>query len=250
MQIDLSNKKIIITGASSGIGKAIAKSLMASGAQVAIHCNANTEAANELLIEGNNSQVFKANLGNPEEIEPFFTDVLQAFGKIDLIVHNAGIFEKHALDDSNWLEVWQKSMRVNLDAVGILTQLGINHFKENKDGGRMIYVASRAAFRGETEDYLAYAASKGGVVSLGRTVARSFGKYNIKSFLLAPGFTQTPMAQSFIDEHGEDAVLSELSLKTLTQPEDIAPIVNLIAAGLMDHATGSTIDFNAGSYVH
>lgn len=250
MQIDLSNKKIIVTGASSGIGKAIAKSLIASGAQVAIHCNANTEAANDLLIEGNNSQVFKANLGNPEEIKPFFTDVLQAFGKIDLIVHNAGVFEKHAIDDSKWLEIWQKSMRVNLDAVGILTQMGINHFKENKDGGRMIYVASRAAFRGETEDYLAYAASKGGVVSLGRTVARSFGKYNIKSFILAPGFTQTPMAQSFIDVHGEDAVLSELSLKTLTQPEDIAPIVNLIAAGLMDHATGSTIDFNAGSYVH
>lgn len=114
----------------------------------------------------------------------------------------------------------------------------------------MIYIASRAAFRGETEDYLAYAASKGAVVSLARSVARSFGKYGVKSFILAPGFTKTPMAADFIATNGEENLINESSLKEITQPEHISPIVTLIAAGLMDHATGSTIDFNAGSYIH
>jgi NAD(P)-dependent dehydrogenase (short-subunit alcohol dehydrogenase family) len=97
---------------------------------------------------------------------------------------------------------------------------------------------------------LAYAASKGAVVSLARTVARSFGQYNIKSFILAPGFTKTPMAAEFIATNGEDAILKDASLKEITLPEHISPITVLIAAGLMDHATGSTIDFNAGSYIH
>ncbi len=114
----------------------------------------------------------------------------------------------------------------------------------------MVYISSRAAFRGETEEYLAYAASKGGVVSLGRTVARSFGKYNIKSFIIAPGFTETPMAENFISSAGRDKIVSENALAQLTQPNDISPIIVLMAAGLMDHATGSTIDFNAGSYIH
>ena len=112
-----------------------------------------------------------------------------------------------------------------------------------------MYIASRAAFRGETEEYLGYAASKGGMISLGRTVARSFGKDNIKSFILAPGFVKTAMADQFIQSYGEERILSELSLKELTRPEDISPLVALMCSGLMDHATGATIDVNAGSHI-
>jgi NAD(P)-dependent dehydrogenase (short-subunit alcohol dehydrogenase family) len=139
-------------------------------------------------------------------------------------------------------------MAINLESVGLLTKLGIEHFKK-RGGGRFVYISSRAAFRGETEDYLAYAASKGGLTSLARSVARSFGKYNIKAFVLAPGFTRTEMAEGVIDKLGEEKVLNELALKELTTPEDIAPIVVLMCSGQMDHATGSTIDFNAGSYI-
>ena len=139
-------------------------------------------------------------------------------------------------------------MVVNLDAAGLLTKLGISHFRE-QGGGRFVYIASRAAFRGETEEYMAYAASKGGLVSLGRTVARSFGKYNIKSFILAPGFVRTKMADQFISVYGKQRVLEELALKELTEPEDLAPLVALMCSGLMDHATGTTIDMNAGSHI-
>jgi 3-oxoacyl-[acyl-carrier protein] reductase len=251
MQIDLRDKKIIVTGASSGIGFEITRALIEAGASVAIHYNSNQKGAEKLLKEGNDSKLFKADLSKEEDAKLFFEAVLSSFIKIDMIVNNVGIFEYHSIDaDSNeWMNIWHKSMNTNLHSVGLLTHLGLQHFKEN-NAGRMIYVASRAAFRGETEDYLAYAASKGALVSLGRTVARSFGQYNIKSFILAPGFTKTPMAEDYIKTNGEESILKDAALKELTLPEHISPIVVLIAAGLMDHATGSTIDFNAGSYIH
>ncbi|MBT8283163.1 MAG: SDR family oxidoreductase, partial [Muriicola sp.] len=111
-------------------------------------------------------------------------------------------------------------------------------------------IGSRAAFRGETEEYLAYAASKGGLTSLARSVARSFGKDNIKAFVIAPGFTRTEMAEQFIREHGETKVLGEIALNQLTEVSDIAPLAGFICTGAMDHATGTTIDINAGSYIH
>jgi NAD(P)-dependent dehydrogenase (short-subunit alcohol dehydrogenase family) len=113
----------------------------------------------------------------------------------------------------------------------------------------LVNISSRAAFRGDTEDYLAYAASKGGVVSLTRSIARAFGKDNIKAFDLAPGFTHTEMAQVFIDKYGEDYV-KDGALPNMTEPADIARMVVFLASGNADHATGTTIDMNAGSYVH
>jgi 3-oxoacyl-[acyl-carrier protein] reductase len=251
MQIDLRDKKIIVTGASSGIGFEIARALIDAGATVAIHYNSNQKGAERLLKEGNDSSVFKADLSNENETKLFFETVLSAFHQIDMIVNNVGIFENHSIDSSSddWMNIWHKTMNTNLHSVGLLTHLGLQHFKINK-AGRMVYIASRAAFRGETEEHLAYAASKGAIVSLGRTVARSFGQYNIKSFILAPGFTKTPMAEAYIQSNGEESILKDAAIKELTLPEHISPIVVLIAAGLMDHATGSTIDFNAGSYIH
>ncbi|WP_255075750.1 SDR family NAD(P)-dependent oxidoreductase [Lacihabitans sp. CCS-44] len=251
MQIDLRDKKIIVTGASSGIGFEIARALIEAGATVAIHYNSNQKGAEKLLKEGNASKLFKADLSNENDTKLFFEAVMSSFIKVDMIVNNVGIFEYHSIDanSNDWMNIWHKTMNTNLHSVGLLTHLGLQHFKESK-AGRMVYVASRAAFRGETEDYLAYAASKGALVSLGRTVARSFGQYNIKSFILAPGFTKTPMAEDYIRTNGEESILKDAALKELTLPEHISPVVVLIAAGLMDHATGSTIDFNAGSYIH
>lgn len=251
MHLDLSGKKIIVTGANSGIGFAISESLLKSGASVALHHNSGKKGIELLLKKYKNATYFQADLSETENCISFFEKIENQFGKIDMLVQNAGIFEEHPTQTSNekWLETWQKTIKINLDAVGILTKLAIEHYKKNQ-GGRIVYIASRAAFRGETEENLAYAASKGGVVSLARTVARSFGKYGITSFILAPGFTQTPMAEEYILNHGIESLINESSIKKLTQPEDISPIVTLIAAGLMDHATGSTIDFNAGSYIH
>ena len=176
---------------------------------------------------------------------------MEFLGHIHSVVLNAGVFLPHTTSQStsDWYATWKRTLAINLDSVGLLTKLAIDHFKK-VGGGRFIYIGSRAAFRGETEEYLGYAASKGGLTSLARSVARSFGKQNIKALVIAPGFTKTAMAEEFIKTHGEAKVLNELSLNELTTVQDIAPLVGFICTGAMDHATGTTIDVNAGSYIH
>jgi NAD(P)-dependent dehydrogenase (short-subunit alcohol dehydrogenase family) len=97
---------------------------------------------------------------------------------------------------------------------------------------------------------MTYAASKAGMVALTKSIARAFGKSSITAFTVAPGFTRTDMAQDFMDAYGEAHAVNDIALNRLTEPEDIAPIVTLLASGLADHATGTSIDVNAGSYVH
>ncbi len=247
----LKGQHILITGASRGIGKAICTNLLDSGANVGVHYNNSQEAVKEITDVYPTASALKADLANAEEVLSLFEDALRTMGDVHSVVLNAGIFEPHSpnMNDKDWLAIWRKTLAVNLESAALLTKKAIEYFKA-KSGGRLIYIGSRAAFRGETEDYLAYAASKGGLTSLARSVARSFGKYNITSFVLAPGFTRTAMAEQFIKQHGEEKVLNEISLPRLTTPEDIAPLVSLICSGKMDHATGTTIDLNAGSYIH
>ncbi|WP_226293953.1 SDR family NAD(P)-dependent oxidoreductase [Aquimarina algicola] len=252
INIDLRDKTILLTGASNGIGKVVAEFLLQMGARLAVHYNTNKISANALVNQypDTKSMTFKADLSIENEVYQLFEDVINHFGKIDVMILNAGIFLQHSTqqDTRSWFSIWKDTMNVNLNAVGLLTKLGIDHFIPNK-GGRFIYVASRAVFRGETEEYLSYAASKGGIVSLARSVARSFGKQNIKSFIIAPGFIHTQMAENFIAAHGEDKVMNELALNELTKPKDLAPLIGLMCSGLMDHATGATIDVNAGSHI-
>jgi NAD(P)-dependent dehydrogenase (short-subunit alcohol dehydrogenase family) len=250
-QIDLSNKNILITGASNGIGKAIAEYLIQMGAKVAIHYHSNYDNARELeSMCSNGSKAFQANLSNESDVYDLFKNVLSDFKRLDAIVLNAGVFLEHSTDlnTEDWMAIWKKTLGINLNSVGLLTKLGIDHYKE-MNAGRFVYIGSRAVFRGETQEYLAYAASKGGLTSLARSVARSFGKQNIKSFVVSPGFTRTQMAEQFIETYGEERVLNEISLNELTKPEDLAPLVAMLCSGLMDHATGATIDVNAGSHI-
>lgn len=251
MRIDLSDQTILVTGASRGIGRAIAHALGMAGARVAIHYHRSAEAAQTLADELTAAQAFQANLATVDGCNRLFDDVTAAFRPIDGLVNNAGVAVQLPLDepDTDWADGWARTMHVNLRAPELLCRRAIRHFRTH-GGGRIINVASRAAFRGDTLDYMAYAASKGGLVALTRSIARGCGDDNIMAFTLAPGFTRTDMAQDFIDEYGEDYATSDLALNRLTEPEDIAPTAAFLASGLADHATGSTIDLNAGSYVH
>jgi NAD(P)-dependent dehydrogenase (short-subunit alcohol dehydrogenase family) len=251
MRIDLSDRNVLVTGGSRGIGAAIARAFAGAGARVGVHYGRNADAAERLVEEiGGDSAAFGADLEDPQEALRLWTDVVARFGRVDVLVNNAGVAVASPLDavDDRWIAEWNRTQAVNLLAVGILCRSAIAHFTEN-GGGRIVNIASRAAHRGDTPDYFAYAASKGGVVALTKSIARFCGKDGITAFAVAPGFTRTEMAQDFIDQYGEDYAMKDIALPRMTEPEDIAPSVVFLASGLADHATGTTIDLNAASYV-
>jgi 3-oxoacyl-[acyl-carrier protein] reductase len=251
LEIKLSGQTVLVTGASRGIGAAIARRLAASGARVAVHYGKGREAAEELVQEiGHGAHAFGADLASGEDCASLWARVEARYGVVHALVNNAGIAIGSPLGapTDTWLADWNRTLAVNLTATGLLSRSALAHF-EKQHNGRVVNIASRAAFRGDTPDYLAYAASKGGMVALTRSIARGFGKKGIKAFLLAPGFTRTEMAQLFIDQYGEEYASSDIALERMTEPDDIAPTVAFLLSGLADHATGSTIDLNAGSYV-
>ncbi|MGA7540398.1 MAG: SDR family oxidoreductase [Steroidobacteraceae bacterium] len=252
MKIDLSNTSVLVSGASRGIGAAVARAMGKAGAKVAIHYRNQRQAAAALAQQiGATAELFQADLSRVEECIALWQAVLERFGRVNTLVNNAGVAISSPMEGSteDWLDGWETTMAVNLRAPAVLSKLAIEHFL-GQGGGRIINISSRAAFRGDQPPYLAYAASKGGLVALTRSIARGYGKAGILAFNVAPGFTRTEMAQGFLDQYGEDYATSDIALRRLTEPDDIAPFVVFLASGLADHSTGCTIDINAGSYLH
>lgn len=253
MYINLSGLNILVTGASRGIGKAIATKLAEAGATIAIHYNKNVrEAENLAHVLGNQSKAFQADFSKPDEAGKLFERVSLELGSIEILINNAGVAIPAGIDASeeNWLKIWEETMMVNLTSPAVLCKKAVEHFIKRKSSGRIINISSRAAFRGDQAEYMSYAASKAGLVSLTRTIARAYGKDGVKAFVIAPGFVRTDMAKEFMEKYGEEHTKGDVALERLTEPKDLAPLVTFIASGMADHATGSTFDINAGSYMH
>ena len=253
MYINLSGLNILVTGASRGIGKALATKLAEAGATIAVHYNKNVRDAENLAhILGNESKAFQADLSKKDEASKLFERVTLEMGSIEILINNAGVAKSVSVSskDDEWTAAWDETMMVNLNSAAILSKKAVQHFLERKAAGRIINIASRAAFRGDEAEYIAYAASKAGLVSLTRSIAKSFGKEGVKAFVIAPGFVRTDMSQEFMQQYGEEHTKGDLALERLTEPKDIAPLVTFIASGMADHATGATFDVNAGSYLH
>lgn len=246
MKIDLNSQHILVTGGSRGIGAAIVLQLLKSGARVSAQYS---NTAVEDLLQHEKLHWFRADFSDPKSVLEMVENCLNGV-PLHGLVNNAGIAIHSTLNetDGEWLKQWEKTMNVNLTSAALLCKKLIPHFQK-QENGRIVNITSRAAFRGSTVEYLAYAASKGGMVSLTRSLARAYGKDNIKVFNIAPGFTKTDMASDFAKHYGDEYITKDQALKDITQPEDIAPIVVFLLSGMADHATGTTIDVNAGSYI-
>jgi len=247
-------KTILVTGGSRGIGLAITKELLKKKNLIYLNYKTNTLKLDKFL-NANKKQIIplKADLSLKNEVELVLKRFLNDNTFPDVIVNNAGIALSAPISytSNKWNKLWDKTIDVNLKAPALICKAFVEHkinMKINKKL-RIINITSRAAFRGETEDFIPYAASKGGLVSLTKTIAKSFGKDGVLSFSIAPGFVKTEMADDFIKKYSLDHAMEGIVLDRLTEPKDIAPIISFIASGNLDHATGSTIDINGGSYL-
>ena len=250
--IDLSGKVILITGGSSGIGAVTVQTLAKTGAEVILHYGNNLEKAQTVAesIESSRIHLLQADLSIENASVKLWQDALSFTGHIDVLINNAGIMRSAGIESELdiWTAVWKNTLQVNLIAVADLCREAILHFK-SRNNGIIINIASRAAFRGDTPEYMHYAASKGGVVALTRSIARGFGSDGILAYAVAPGFVRTEMAEKFIQDYGEDFVTKDIPLGKIAPPEDVANVIAFLASGLAPHATGTTIDINGASYV-
>ena len=247
--------KVLLTGSSKGIGHKIAEDLLAEGHELALHYNKNESSLDALLKKDKTGSFsIQADLSQQDEIKKMVINTIDKLSFPDCIINNAGIAESAdiSIDINSWSNMFDKTIDVNLKAPTLIFKEFLRHKRDKKINSRLriINIASRAAFRGEQQDYISYACSKGGIISLTKTMSRSFGESdNIVAISIAPGFVRTEMAQSFIDKHGEDVVRQGITLDRLTEPKDLSPLVSLIVSGKMDHSTGSTIDVNGGSFL-
>jgi NAD(P)-dependent dehydrogenase (short-subunit alcohol dehydrogenase family) len=243
---------ILITGASRGIGAATAEAALAAGATVIGSYRSDAGRLDGLAARYGAGRVHSlcADLAQPEAAGKLWNEAMElANGGLTGLVNNAGIAPATSIDadDATWRRDWSDVLAVNTRAVADLSRLAVRWFRD-RGGGRIVNVASRAAFRGDNADYLHYAASKGAVVALTRSIARAWARNGVLAFLVAPGWVKTDMA-SVIYEAGNEAALAEIPMGDAAPPEQVANMIVFLLSGKVDHATGATFDINGASYV-
>lgn len=237
---------ILVTGSSRGIGKAALDLLAARGAQVIGHASRPQGAASD------NPPIIAADFGDPLAVQSLWQQALDlAGGTIDAVVNNAGRFEANRLDrsDLEWLDAWDDTLRVNLTASAQLSRLAVLHWQSRSFAGRLVHVASRAAYRGDSPAHWHYAAAKGGMIAMHKTIARAYAKDGILSFAVTPGFTDTSMAGDYLASRGGPGLLADIPLGRVATPEEIAAIIAFCVADAPPSMTGAVIDANGASFV-
>lgn len=245
----------LVTGASRGIGRSIAQKLAARGLRVAVHFQKNRDAAEAVCaaLPGTGHAVFQADLLETGEAERLFRDVRTAFGRVDLLVNNAAIFEEHAISDGDttfdwWTAAWERALAANLLSPAQLSFLAARDMRARGQGGRIVNISSRGAFRGEPRSP-AYGASKAGLNALGQSLAKALAPERILVFTVAPGWVSTEMAAEHLAGARGAEIVRDIPLGRVAEAEEVARTVAWLALDAPESMTGCIVDLNGASYL-
>jgi 3-oxoacyl-[acyl-carrier protein] reductase len=249
--VELTDKVILVTGGSRGIGAAIVRVVARAGAQVVLHYGRQRAAASAVAasVGPDCCHLVESDLEQPGAGARVWAEALAWRGRVDVLVNNAAVALEATVDDPTaWADAWQRTLRINVVAVADLCREAILYFRD-RGGGTIINIASRAAFRGDDPNMFHYAASKGAIVALTKSIARGCARDGIVAYGIAPGWVLTEMARPAIVSRGLDNLTRDIPMGALAPPEDVAQVVAFLASGLAKHATGTTVDINGASYV-
>jgi 3-oxoacyl-[acyl-carrier protein] reductase len=248
---ELRGRTALVTGASRGIGRAIALAYAKRGIRVAVHYNRSAEGAVETLaqMEGEGHLTLQADIADPEAVRDLVRQTLTAFGRLDVLVNNAGIFEETPFDTpdfADWQAGWKRVLDTNLMSAAHATYCALPAMKR-QGGGKVINIASRSAFRAEIEAP-AYAVSKAGMVNLTRCLARAEAGHGILSYCIAPGFVETAMAREGMETRAAQ-LTSDIPLGRIASVEDVAGVAVFLASDAADYLTGITMLVTGASWM-
>jgi len=241
-------KNVLVTGASRGIGRAIALSLAKRGARVALHYGSDQAAAQETrrAMAGDGHVSLRADLTDVSALEPLWQAATHSLGKVDALINNAGVFLAHpplTTDFEAWKAAWQRTLGLDLFGPVHLSYFAARAMV-GQGGGRIVNISSRGAFRGEPTAP-AYAASKAGLNAFSQSMAKALASSGVHMFVVAPGWVSTERVAKAIEN---PAVLAEQPLGRVATPEEVAQVATFCALDAPASMTGSIIDVNGASY--
>lgn len=253
----LSGKTVVLTGASKGIGAAIAVAMVAEGARLVAHYGRDLPGAEEAVRGAASGQVdlIQADFSKLEEVDRFWADALSALGEpVDVLVNNAGIMRQTGgFPDpiEEWDRVWEEALSVNVKAPARLMRHAVNAWLEGNRPGAVIGIGSWAAIRGTSNpNAIAYASSKAAITAATKTVARNYADRGILAYIIAPGVVRTQMSvDTAAMVGGEDVVTATLPMGEWVPPSEIGALAAFLAEGKARHLSGATIDINGAAHI-
>jgi 3-oxoacyl-[acyl-carrier protein] reductase len=251
MMVCVTGRAVLVTGASRGVGRAVAIAFAEGGDRVAIHHRESAPLAEQLAaaLPGTGHVVVQADLTDPEAVRRMVDDAAARLGGLDVLVNNAGQATPHPILGTSyeqWQQHWRRTVDLNLIGAANVTWCAVQHLRAG--GGRIVNVSSRGAFRGEPNQP-AYGASKAGLNALGQSLAVALAPYGIAVATVAPGFVEPDLTNEHIKAPRDEGMRAQSPFNRVARPEEIAAAVHWLASAEAEWASGTIVDLNGASYL-